>query len=68
MNATAPESKDFRRFRESGMTAGSSRSIGGGFVATRDVLARGLIRLGATPNRVTVAGLVATAGRRPASS
>ena len=33
------------------------RAIGGGFVAARDFLARGLVRIGATPNTLTLAGL-----------
>ena len=51
--------KDFRELRESGMHAGSSRAIGGGFVAARNAIARGLITAGVTPNHVTIAGLFA---------
>ena len=55
-------SKDFRRLRESGETAGVSRAIGGAFVASRDALARVLIRLGITPNHLTLLGFLMTVG------
>jgi phosphatidylglycerophosphate synthase len=54
------ESGDFRRLRETGETGGVSRAIGTGICAARDTLARGLVRIGLTPNRMTVAGFVAT--------
>ena len=62
MNTTAPANKDFRQLRESGMRAGSSKSIGTGFVVARDALARGLIRLGVRPNHISAAGFVANCG------
>ncbi len=48
--------KDFERFRKSGLLAGGSRAIGTVFVRARTALARGLVRLGARPNHITVAG------------
>lgn len=54
--------RDFRSLRESGEAAGASRAIGGGFVAAREAVAATLIRLGATPNRLTVVGLLFTCG------
>ena len=59
MNTTAPAGNDFHQLRESGMRAGSSKSIGTGFVVARNALARGLIRLGVRPNHLSVAGFVA---------
>ena len=44
------------------MFAGVSKAIGLGFMATRNAIARGLIRIGATPNHVTVAGFFANCG------
>jgi len=38
------------------------RAVAFGFSTARDFVARGLIRIGATPNAVTLAGLVFTAG------
>ena len=38
------------------------RAVAFGFSTARDFVARGLIRIGATPNTVTLAGLVFTAG------
>ena len=38
------------------------RAVGFGFSTARDFVARGLIRIGATPNAVTLAGLAFTAG------
>lgn len=55
-------SKDFRRLRESGEQAGASRAIGGRIVAWRDGLARGMIAVGFTPNRVTILGFLITCG------
>ena len=54
--------KDFRRLRESGETAGASRAIGGRIVAWRDSVARAMIAIGFTPNRVTVLGFLITCG------
>lgn len=62
MNQITPKGKDFRQLRESGMQPGSSRAIGGGFVTARNAIALGLIRLGVTPNHVSVAGFVANCG------
>jgi CDP-diacylglycerol--glycerol-3-phosphate 3-phosphatidyltransferase len=55
-------SKDFRALAESGEPAGASRSVGSAIAAARDGLARRLIALGATPNRITVFGFVFTCG------
>ena len=38
------------------------RGIGAGFIAARDFLARGLVRIGATPNTLTLTGLAITVG------
>ena len=38
------------------------RAIGFGFATARDVVARGLLRAGVTPNMLTVVGMVVTAG------
>lgn len=54
------ESKDFRRFRESGQRAGLSKAIGQAICDARDQVARVLIALGATPNRITIAGFFVT--------
>lgn len=63
-NAAQPaqDAKEFRLLRQSGMIAGSSKAIGLGFMAARNAIARGLIRIGATPNHVTVAGFAANCG------
>ena len=53
-------SKDFAAWRASGQRAGASRSIGGAICAARDHVARVLLRLGATPNRLTFAGFFFT--------
>jgi CDP-diacylglycerol--glycerol-3-phosphate 3-phosphatidyltransferase len=50
------EPKDFAAWRASGEAAGASKAIGRGFGVTRDALARVLIRMGATPNHVTMVG------------
>ncbi len=42
--------------------AGASRTIGATVAAARDVVARGLVYLGATPNRITVVGFALTCG------
>lgn len=54
--------RDFRDLRASGEPEGVSLAIGGAFVRSRDRVARVLIRLGATPNRLTFAGFLATCG------
>jgi len=59
MNEPDSQESDFLELRASGMGAGSSKSIGGGFVFARDLIARGLIRAGITPNHMTVAGFFA---------
>ena len=55
-----PRGDDFRRLREAGETGGASLAIGASVGAARDALARGLVALGATPNRITVAGFLVT--------
>jgi len=52
--------KDFRRLRTEGHAAGSSHTIGMGFVRARDALGRGLIRVGVTPNMLTLFGAMCT--------
>ncbi len=54
--------KDFRALRESGVAGGASRAIGAAIAAARDAVARALVRAHATPNRVTVVGLLFTCG------
>ena len=54
------DDKAFRALRESGARVGASRSIGGAIAGARDQVALALIRLGATPNRVTIAGFLFT--------
>jgi len=61
-SASPAESKEFRALRTSGERAGASKSIGSAIAAARDTVARGLIRVGATPNRITVVGFVLTCG------
>lgn len=60
--AATPEADDFRRLRESGKAAGLSKAVGGAFVAARDALARALVRIGVTPNHLTLLGFVVTCG------
>lgn len=55
-----PQPKDFRRLRDSGAPAGASKGIGGAIAAARDDLARWLLRRGATPNHLSVAGFLFT--------
>ncbi|MCK4342356.1 MAG: CDP-alcohol phosphatidyltransferase family protein [Phycisphaerae bacterium] len=55
-----PETKDFRAWRDSGEAAGASKSIGSAIAAARDGVAQVLVRLGATPNRITVVGFLFT--------
>lgn len=64
MSDPAPpvKSKDFKRFKEEGHRAGMSRAIGQGFCDARDAIARRLIRVGVTPNMLTIAGFLATCG------
>ncbi len=57
--STGP-SGDFRRLRESGEQSGASLAIGAGIGAARDAVARGLIFVGATPNRITIGGFLVT--------
>jgi CDP-diacylglycerol--glycerol-3-phosphate 3-phosphatidyltransferase len=49
--------REFAALRASGDKVGMSKGIGLGFAGARDVVARVLLRLGATPNRLTLAGL-----------
>lgn len=52
--------RDFRALRESGDPAGASKTIGTAIGNARDTIARCLVRAGATPNRITVAGFLFT--------
>ncbi len=52
--------KDFKRLRSEGHRSGSSHTIGMGFVRSRDGIARGLVRLGVTPNMLTLLGAMFT--------
>jgi phosphatidylglycerophosphate synthase len=58
----ATERREFRALRQSGDAAGASRSIGLTISNARDAVARTLIRLGATPNRITLVGFLLTCG------
>lgn len=60
--AARAASEDFRQLLASGEASGVSRAIGAGFASARDCLARLLIRVGATPDRLTVTGFVMTIG------
>ncbi len=51
---------DFEKLEQTGDRAGTSWVVGYAFVLARDQVARGLVRLGVTPNLVTVTGLVLT--------
>ncbi|MCP4590578.1 MAG: CDP-alcohol phosphatidyltransferase family protein [bacterium] len=62
MNTASPEDQDFRQLGESNLSAGTSRAIGQGFIATRYALGGRLVRLGVTPNHITVAGFIASCG------
>ncbi|MGD8450576.1 MAG: CDP-alcohol phosphatidyltransferase family protein [Phycisphaerae bacterium] len=53
--------RDFHDLRETGERAGVGLLIGRGFGTARDTLARGLLRLGATPNHITFVGFLMTA-------
>lgn len=57
---TRSTSKDFAALRSAGDHVGASRSIGGAFCASRDALARVLLRLKIRPNHVTMFGLALT--------
>ncbi len=61
-SAPAEAPREFRSLRASGAPPGVSLAIGTGFRLARDALARRLIRLGATPNHVSTAGFLCTAG------
>ncbi len=58
--AKPSQSKHFKAWRESGKAAGASKTIGDSIAAARDDVARFLIKLGATPNRVTLVGFLLT--------
>jgi len=53
---------DFRRLKDEGYRSGTSKAIGQGFCDARDMIARGLLAVGITPNMLTIAGLLATCG------
>ncbi len=53
---------DFSQLRKTGERRGSTWAIGYPVGKARDQLARALVRIGATPNAITVAGLVLTCG------
>lgn len=59
--AASPK-RDFRRLREAGEKSGASLAIGSRICAARDVVARGAIAIGFTPNRMTLAGFLLTCG------
>jgi len=59
---TQTASKDFRRLRETGEQSGASLEIGSRICRRRDIVARFLISLGFTPNRVTLLGFLITCG------
>jgi len=59
---TPASTPDFRALRESGEHSGASKSIGSAIAAARNGVARWLIRVGATPNRITIAGFLFTCG------
>jgi len=54
------ESKDFAVLQQRGDRRGSTYAIGATVARWRDQVARACIRLGATPNRLTVAGFLST--------
>lgn len=59
--ATASSGKhDFESFRTSGEPSGVSLAVGSSVGSMRDRLARALVRLGVTPNTLTVTGFVFT--------
>jgi CDP-diacylglycerol--glycerol-3-phosphate 3-phosphatidyltransferase len=55
-------SDDFQALAESGEPVGASRQVGAAIAAARDAVARQLIAIGATPNRITILGFVLTCG------
>jgi len=59
-NPTGQSKKDFQALAESDRTPGLSLSIGSAVAWLRDGLARVLVRIGITPNRLTVAGFCFT--------
>jgi len=60
--AGAAVDRGLRVLHEASEAAGPGRSIGAGIAAARDAVARGLIRAGATPDRLTIAGFLLTCG------
>jgi CDP-diacylglycerol--glycerol-3-phosphate 3-phosphatidyltransferase len=60
--SAATAGDDFRALRESGEAAGASKSVGSAIAAARDALAGHLVRLGLTPNRITLIGFLLTCG------
>lgn len=56
------EEKDFAALYQRGDRKGSSFAIGATVAAARDRVARAVIRIGATPNRLTLAGFLVTLG------
>jgi len=62
LNQTQPDPREFRSLRRFGGQVGASRRIGMGFVRARDLIARGLNRMGVTPNLLTFAGFAVTCG------
>ncbi len=60
--ASAAVSPTLRVVHEASQAAGPGRSIGAGIGAARDFLARILIRIGATPDRLTILGFLITCG------
>jgi len=59
---TTVERRDFRRLAESGEPPGVSKAIGLSVSAARDTVARALVRIGITPNALTLTGTACTAG------
>jgi len=55
-----PSNDDFRRLRETGEPSGASLAIGATIGVARDGVARGLVFVGVTPNRITVGGFLVT--------
>lgn len=58
MTETPSPNKDFDQFRQSGLPAGATWSIGMGFIHARDRLASVLVRAGVRPNHLTVTGFL----------
>jgi len=62
-NAESPPAevaRDFAALRAAGDVPGASRSLGSAIASWRDGVARWLVRLGVTPNHITVAGCLFT--------